>query len=460
MEISLKSVIGSFLAIIMVLSFAACGNSKSISDSISSKVVASAGNGASTGKQKEIKTLKITMFASWYGDGWRTIENDINTNKEKLGFELDFDKIAEGEVGIQVLKARAATGEEPDILAYTCIGSFVDDLHAVDKLVDLTEYAWTKNYDNAMLKSLFGQKEKIYGIPLGGSNIPGVFYNKKVFKEIGVSVPCNWKEFLEVCEKAKAAGKVPYFVSGKDTWTVQFFSVMGWQRELKGKDPTQEAVDLMTNKRSILDYTLLKDSYAKLRELKDKGYIQKNYLSDNYDAQQRAIAEGTAAMTVNCTWIMDEIKKKFPDKLNDIGAFTVPFSGDDPVGAYIPNVVVPYNSSKNPDALKAFLEYFGSLDTQNKYFAAQPGISIVTGMDINGISQASLELYKQYSIPGRGQINWQSVPLPSDVIGPNMGNFVGYSMNVLVGTMTPDQVLQQMRKEMEKDAKTKNVAGW
>lgn len=194
--------------------------------------------------------------------------------------------------------------------------------------------------------------------------------------------------------------------------------------------------------------------------MKDKGYIQKTWLSDTYDAQQKAIVEGTAAMTCNATWMMDEIQKKYPDQMDNVGGFSPVFDGNDPIGAWMPNALVGFNTTKNTDAVKDFLNYFGSLETQTIYFNAQPAISIVKGIKVSGIAKASQEILDQYQNSGNGMTLWQAASVPSSVTSVSKGDFTEYSMNILIGTKTPDEVMKDMRKAMEKDAKTKNVTGW
>lgn len=453
MKAGLKSVLSLLLIPVFILSFTACGGSATPPDSSNSTAAAST---SASQKPKEVVPLKVTMFVDWYLQGWQAIEKDVNDNAEKLGFKLDFDKIASGDQGTLVLKTRAATEDFPDVLCYPGVNTIEKDLHISDKLADLTDAEWAGNYDASFLSGgQYTKDGKLYGAPLGGITIPGVFYNKKVFNDLGINIPNTWEEFLAVCEKVKTAGKVPIFMAGKDTWTVQIFNIMGLQREIKGKDPMQFAKDLNENKVNITSFSLFKDSFAKLKELKDKGYFQKNWLSDSYDAQQKAITDGSAAMVINATWILDEIIKKYPEQINDIGAFTVPFDGDDPVGAWTPNAIFAFNTSKNAEAAKTFINYFESVDTQNKYFAAQPGISAMKGLSLDAVSSSAKDLYSLFTAPGRGQINWQSAG-----IQPDIGSIPDFSMAALVSGKTPDQLLQEMRKAMEKSAKAQGLAGW
>ena len=56
----------------------------------------------------------------------------------------------------------------------------------------------------------------------------------------------------------------------------------------------------------------------------EKGYVQETYLSDSYDMAQTALAEGEAGMYVNDTGVIDEIASKYPDLVENIGAFPLP----------------------------------------------------------------------------------------------------------------------------------------
>ena len=55
-----------------------------------------------------------------------------------------------------------------------------------------------------------------FAVPMA-SVIHGFFYNKAIFKELGLSVPGTEKEFLAVLEKIKANGKYIPLVMGPRT---------------------------------------------------------------------------------------------------------------------------------------------------------------------------------------------------------------------------------------------------
>ena len=53
----------------------------------------------------------------------------------------------------------------------------------------------------------------------------GLLYNKKVYEDLGLSVPTTWDEFAANNEAIKAAGIAPVgqTYGGSDTWTSQLF---------------------------------------------------------------------------------------------------------------------------------------------------------------------------------------------------------------------------------------------
>ena len=47
----------------------------------------------------------------------------------------------------------------------------------------------------------------------------GIYYNKKIYADLGLKIPITWAEFMANNEKIKTAGNVPVVQTYKDTWT-------------------------------------------------------------------------------------------------------------------------------------------------------------------------------------------------------------------------------------------------
>jgi raffinose/stachyose/melibiose transport system substrate-binding protein len=70
----------------------------------------------------------------------------------------------------------------------------------------------------------------------------GLFYNKDIFKKVGVEVPKDWDEFLEVCEKVQAAGYTPVLmgIGMFNDWCTDLFFDQLYNNLLPGIDLTKD----------------------------------------------------------------------------------------------------------------------------------------------------------------------------------------------------------------------------
>ncbi|MCB8933279.1 MAG: extracellular solute-binding protein, partial [Chthonomonadaceae bacterium] len=75
----------------------------------------------------------------------------------------------------------------------------------------------------------------------------GVFYNKNIFRRLGLSVPTTWPEFVRAEEKIKAAGLIPFLVGSTSVadWGMDLVFDQFYGEILPGidlaKDPVREA---------------------------------------------------------------------------------------------------------------------------------------------------------------------------------------------------------------------------
>ena len=151
----------------------------------------------------------------------------------------------------------------------------------------------------------------------------------QALQEAGVPLRGNAQEveeFLDACEKIKAIGKTPLYYSGSDSWTLQCFTHFGFNKEVldSGLTYTEFWNEMNTNKRHYSECQDFADAIVRSKEMIEKGYVQETYLSDSYDMAQTALAEGEAGMYVNDTGVIDEIASKYPDLVENIGAFPLP----------------------------------------------------------------------------------------------------------------------------------------
>ncbi|KRE36571.1 ABC transporter substrate-binding protein [Paenibacillus sp. Soil724D2] len=398
------------------------------------------------------KEITMLMFTDWYKSGIQAVEKDINDNADKLGFKLNIEKVAGGQQGSELYKARAAANELPMLVPNYGVNWIKGNLGGLGHFQEVGG-DWTKNIPESIMKApQFTDTDsgKVYGIPFDSINLLGVFYNKKVFEKLNLAVPKTYAEFLADSDKIKAAGITPIYLPGKDSWTVNVFDHEGWLTESQPLNDIFAKIN--TNKAHYTDFSGFKNAIQKHKELLDKGYIQKTYLSDSYDGSEKAIAEGTAAMTINATWIMDDIKKKFPDKANDIGAFRVPFDGNNKLSLFVPFNLSVTDQFKDKELLKKFIDYFTSQSTQQKFFDAQGGIPYQKGIT-SALLPAQSDL-KAYVDQGNTDTFWGNL---TKYDSSDTNNSI---LDYFTGGKTIDQILPAMDAATAKDAKAKADPNW
>lgn len=455
-----KKLLALCLAATMMFGMIGCSSNKTEStnsdadSSTPSTEAEDTGNGSNA--SGEVETLTVLMYTDWYKAGWEALETYINDNSEKLGFKLEISKIQGGQQGDQVLQTKFATEDLPDIIQVykpQWVDSYANGL---DKLVDLTGLESASEYDQNVLNGTFIYEDKLYAMPIDSIVLGGVFYNKEVFKNVGVEIPVTWDEFLDACEKIKASGIVPVYYSGKDAWSVQPPTISGMVSDAaqRGID-TFELMDLInTHKLSFSECTNFVDTIKRTKDLIDLKYVNETYLSDTFDNAQQALAEGTCAMYINGTWCADNIQSKFPDKADNIGAFAMPTtSGDNYINMFTPYSLALTTQCKNVELGKKAINFIASAEAQQIYADAQPGLYLNKKVT-STVPTATADLQKIMN-DGKSMTDWEEINKYS------YGNLSEPLLNYYTGTLKDaSDVTKALDDETERNAKAHGDTNW
>ncbi len=118
------------------------------------------------------------------------------------------------------IKAAVAADEMPDIF-FTWSCAFLGDFVAANRVYCLDDAY--ENFKSDLPEVMTGNTTydgKHYGVPTT-MNIVGLFANMELLKSVGYdAVPGTYDEFIECCDKLKAAGIIPFGCAGKETWCV------------------------------------------------------------------------------------------------------------------------------------------------------------------------------------------------------------------------------------------------
>ncbi|MCB0187778.1 MAG: carbohydrate ABC transporter substrate-binding protein, partial [Caldilineaceae bacterium] len=100
-------------------------------------------------------------------------------------------------------------------------GQELDALIRQNRVADATEI-WIKSglqeQIPASLKQLTERDGKQFYVPFGFGWV-GIYYNKQVFADYGLTPPATWEEFLQICDTLRANGETPLAISANEPWS-------------------------------------------------------------------------------------------------------------------------------------------------------------------------------------------------------------------------------------------------
>ncbi len=302
--------------------------------------------------------------------------------KENPGIDIEQNCVPSPGV---VLKSRLVKNEIPDILA---IGgdSAYGEIARAGVLVDFSGDPILEKVHEAYVEMIdkIAKTETKNGIPYA-ANANTVLYNVKKFKELGIDAPKTWDEFIAVCEKIKASGEVPLYLTFKDTWTIMvpFNSIVA---NLQGDDFIEKRLKNETSFAERYD-----EIAEKLLVLLDYGHD--DIFGRGYDDGNTSFANGKSFMLIQGIWAISSVKRANPDI--EIGVFTLPVRDkyeDNRLVSGVDTVLAISNSTKYPEAAKEFVQFLIKEENSQHYIDQERLYSCVKGVfqedpDLIGIKE-------------------------------------------------------------------------
>ena len=266
-----------------------------------------------------------------------------------------------GSEGDNLVKTRLATGAMSDVFRYNS-GSLFQAINPQQFLVDLTNEPWQADVQASFKQVVTAPDGTVRGAPMGAAMGGGIYYNKAIYEELGLSVPKTWAEFMANNEKIKAAGKVAVIQTYGDTWTSQLF-VLADYYNVSAAEP-DFAANYTAGTAKFATDPVAQRGFEKLQEVFAAGYLNEDFGAAKYDDGLRMVAAGEGAHYPMLTFATTAIVASYPDMIDNVGFFAQP--GDDaakngltvwmPDGIYIPT------TTSNLDAAKKFVAFVASVE--------------------------------------------------------------------------------------------------
>ena len=355
-----KRVIATVLACVMGMGLlTGCGSTADSSTTNNSAATESKTEGSAAASNEDLSGT-IT-FAIWDNNLNDFIESNDMVGKfqEKYpDIDIEIEKIKDDSEYWNAMKMRASANQLPDVMfnkPFT-LSRFKD------YLIDLSDLDATRNNE---LAAGYGLDGKILGIPMT-AGYEYVYYWKDMFEEAGVEVPTTWDQLKEVSRTLQDYyGKDnPDFMAialgAKDEWPDYPF--MEFMPALEGGNG-QNWNDMAKTDAPFAADTDIAKAYQKAYDLFTSGVFGKDPLGLGSDQATALFAQKQAAITALGDWGLQNIQNG-TDDYSQLGTFYLPARNteSDPF-----RVIVQGDSfmgitthSKNPEAAKAFVEWFYS----------------------------------------------------------------------------------------------------
>lgn len=277
-------------------------------------------------------SLSLTGCGSTEAENGKTVIELVHYKPEAVNYFQEVEKkfndthddiqlkISSPNDAMTVLKTRFVREDNPDIIGIGGDINFSNFIDA-DMLMDISDFdglgSIKENYLAINENLKFVPTEGVYAVPYM-ANAAGILYNRQMFEENGWQIPQTWDELLALCEKIQEAGKLPFYMGYKDTWTC----LSPWNSIASSLAEATVCKDV--NKGTTTFTEQYREVAEKMKTL--LAYGPKEFVTYSYNDACTAFARGEAAMFMIGSYAAPQIKSVNPDI--NIDSFVFPASNN------------------------------------------------------------------------------------------------------------------------------------
>lgn len=301
-----KKIVSAILMAAMAASlFTGCGN-KGTEDKTPDNA------GAGTSKDEITLTWAVFETDNYTAEVWQHIIDAFEADNPGIKIKK---VLMTGDSRPQFLKTMLSAGNMPDINIDPVDLASTEGIYAEvpEKLLEKYEDAAVVTYNgkHTLIPAYKGYRSQCY-------------YHKDQFEEAEITKePETWDEFIEVCEKLKAAGKTPLMgVGASDVWATGF----GYWVGVANSDIMNAYPDFnekVLNREISWTDPVIVETLTKWQELINAGYYHEGSMSFGYAQSIEEFRNGSSAMFMDGGWSAAGYDAEGITE-NEIGVFAVP----------------------------------------------------------------------------------------------------------------------------------------
>lgn len=360
---------------------------------------------------------------------------------EKLPeIEIEFEFVSQDNFD-NVLNSQLQAGEGPDIME---LGGQTRLLANANYLLDLSDQEFISKYADAGIQP-YTIDGKVYAAPLQ-SWYEGIFYNKAIFEENGLSVPKTWDEFIELHKKLEEKGVKAQSMGAQSYEPMMKQSIAFVNNEFYSDESNKDFDDKFNKGEASLAEGWL-PAVEEWYKIIEEGCLTEDMLGLSYDQALDEFATGKAAMWQCGPWAVETIKEKNPDL--EFGMFPIPGTNADEPGWLVggPGSAFAINAKSEhvEEALKV-LELTATEEAQQALVKDNAGSSFVEGVEID-LGEIYADCDEAFKA-GHVYAPWTAVWTNGNAVTEGYGKSL---QEVLAGTKTVEDALKdadQINKDL------------
>jgi len=337
-----------------------------------------------------------------------------------------------------VLSAAVQGGNAPDIIHLRAYGG-LEQYAAPGFLMRLDDKLPLRNrFEEDTLRAVTSISDgNIYGVPFASQTLV-IYYNSRMYDELGLEIPETWDEFLSNLQAMQDAGITPLANGSAEGWTLEVMHGV-ISPNFYGANEFFDAI--MSGEAKFTDEAYRR-SLAKLLEL--RPYMPDGFTGVNYVGMQMGFINEMAGHFIGGSWEAAYFNSQNPDLEFGVFAGPVENQGDTRyVSSYADGSFGASATTQHPEEALKFLEFLSSQET-GQFFADELKLQ----SDIPGVT--SNDPYLQRIL----ELNENSTPY-IQLVGFRYEQPTGSSLlqsgleGMMAGTIDPAEVTRQVQQGIE-----------
>ena len=269
--------------------------------------------------------------------------------------------------------------------------------HAANLTAYLSQGGWKKSFSPAAWAESSGTMigNDIYMIPTSLDVTTVLWYNKKIFKKLGLKKPKTWDDLMQIISKLRKAGITPIVMGNNELWPFG-----NWAGHIAWRAVDPALMDAALRQKESFNQPAFLKVFELYEQLGKAGAFNKDMAALDADPAMAGFFAENAAMHAIGSWLVSS-ESELADEGFEYDSFNTPVIDPNHPS---PNSVIGLSTgyimsskSKHKDAAVKFLKHFTSMESQIKWAesgAFSPVKGVMQKANIDSHTKAVADMFQ------------------------------------------------------------------